>query len=104
MEEIQKRDVRSETYSNDNLTYSFILTPTDMRNIKNYNKEKNADGGYSDFNMKCDCSGSSCVKCKSNFLEELSKGNIIYDNQDHRAAGWANAQKSIDAVRQANGW
>ncbi len=104
MDEIQKKAARSETYSHDNLTYSYILTPTDMRNIKNYNKEKNDEGGYSDFDMKCDCSGNACVKCKSNFLEELSKGNIIYDNQDHRATGWANSNKSIDLVRQSFGW
>ncbi|MDE6142053.1 MAG: hypothetical protein K2G03_05570 [Bacilli bacterium] len=102
--EIEARGAADKTYSQENLTYSFILSPTDMGHVKNYNAQANADGGYSDFNMNCSCSGSSCVNCKSIFLNELANGNVTYDGQSHSVTGWGNKNTSLDGIRRKYGW
>lgn len=102
--EIETRGQADRTYSPDYLTYSFILSPTDMGHIKNYNAEANTEGGYSDFKMDCDCSGTSCVNCKSRFLNELANGNVTYDGQSHSVTGWANSSITLDGVRRKYGW
>lgn len=102
--EIEARGAADKTYSRENLTYSFVLSPTDMGHIKNYNVEANSEGGYSDFKMDCSCSGDSCVNCKSRFLNELANGNVTYDGQSHSVTGWGNSQTSLDGVRRKYGW
>ena len=102
--EIEARGAADKTYSRENLTYSFVLSPTDMGHIKNYNAQANADGGYSDFNMNCSCSGDSCINCKSIFLNELANGNVTYDGQQHSVTGWNNKQTTLDGVRRKYGW
>lgn len=102
--EIEARGAADKTYARENLTYSFVLSPTDMGHIKNYNAQANADGGYSDFNMNCSCSGDSCINCKSLFLNELANGNVTYDGQQHSVTGWNNKQTSLDGVRRKYGW
>ncbi len=102
--EIQARGAADKTYARENITYSFVLSPTDMGHIKNYNVEANIDGGYSDFNMDCSCSGNSCINCKSRFLNELANGNVTYDGQGHSVTGWGNSQTSLDGVRRKYGW
>lgn len=104
LKEIQARGAADKTYSQENLTYSFILSPTDMGHIKNYNVEANANGGYSDFNMNCSCSGDSCINCKSIFLNELANGNVTYDGQGHSVTGWGNKNTSLDGIRRKYGW
>ncbi len=102
--EIEARGAADKTYARENLTYSFVLSPTDMGHIKNYNAQANADGGYSDFNMNCSCSGDSCINCKSLFLNELANGNVTYDGQQHSVTGWNNKQTSLDGIRRKYGW
>ena len=102
--EIEARGAADKTYSRENLTYSFVLSPTDMGHIKNYNAEANVDGGYSDFNMDCSCSGGSCISCKSRFLNELANGNVTYDGQQHSVTGWNNKQRTLDGVRSNLVW
>ncbi len=104
LREIQARGAADKTYSQENLTYSFILSPTDMGHVKNYNAQANANGGYSDFNMNCNCSGDSCINCKSIFLNELANGNVTYDGQAHSVTGWGNKNTSLDGIRRKYGW
>lgn len=104
LKEIQDREKDGKTFDLDNLTYSFRLTPTDMGHVKNYNAQANANGGYSDFNMNCNCSGDSCINCKSPFLSELANGNVIYDGQNHSVSGWSNKQNNLDGIRRKYGW
>ncbi len=104
LKEIQERGKADKTYSREFLTYSFILSPTDMGHIKNYNVEANVEGGYSDFRMDCACSGTSCINCKSRFINELANGNVIYDGQNHSVTGWSNKQTNLDGVRRKYGW
>lgn len=102
--EIESRGKADKTYSQEFLTYSFILSPTDMGHIKNYNVEANFGGGYSDFKMDCNCSGGSCVNCKSRFLNELANGNVTYDGTSHSVTGWSNKQTNLDGIRRKYGW
>ena len=62
----------------DYLDYSVTLTPTAIRNIKQYNKEA---GNYLDNSLKCDNS----LFCSSNFLSSKLEGlgaTNIYINND----------------------
>lgn len=102
--EIESRGKADKTYSQEFLTYSFVLSPTDMGHIKNYNAQANASGGYSDFNMNCNCSGGSCINCKSIFLNELANGNVTYDGTSHSVTGWSNKQTNLDGIRRKYGW
>lgn len=82
-----------------------------MRHIKNYNAERESDNGYSDFNLHCDpveevqtnsmVDGKGVTKCKSYFMENLSKGIVRYGNQDHKVNVW-NSSKTLDQIRQNN--
>ena len=67
------------TYAPENLTYSFTLTPRDLREIREYNKTRVNEGGYNDFNMKCEQSTNRKVlqKCQSRFLDAISGGNAL---------------------------
>lgn len=102
--EIESRGKSDKTYSQEFLTYSFVLSPTDMGHIKNYNAQANSEGGYSDFNLECNCSGGSCKNCKSVFLNELANGNVNYDGTSHSVTGWSNKQTNLDGIRRKYGW
>jgi hypothetical protein len=67
------------TYAPENLTYSFTLTPRDLRQIREYNKTRIAEGGYNDFNLKCEQSTNNKVlqKCRSKFLDAISGGGPL---------------------------
>ena len=107
MKEIQETGAKDMTYAPENLTYSFILTPNDMNNIKKYNAEQYQNGGYSDFTLICSkqsCEAGACDQCKSPFLENLANGNIRYNSVDHKATGWANPDRDLAAVRRYYGW
>jgi hypothetical protein len=71
-----KNDV---TYAPEKLTYSFTLTPTDLRQIREYNKTRTEFGGYSDFNLYCSQSADlkTLEKCKSRFVEAISGGSPL---------------------------
>lgn len=111
-EEIEENGKKGVTYDEERATYKFHLTPAAMRHIKNYNVTRNSNqrGGYSDFEMKCECpnepqtnsavEGVGCTKCKSILLEDLANGVINYDGQSHNVNVW-NANRSIDLVRSA---
>ena len=69
-----------------NLKYSFILTPTAISRIREYNTQQELMGvGYQDNSyLSCqlvnDPSGlNGFYKCKSSFLEEISQPNNSYD-------------------------
>lgn len=109
LSEIQDRAKKDKTFAPENKTYSFQLTPADMKHIKNYNDEKDSQGGYSDYDMVCYCPSKDadsyqgpCVRCKSNFVTELSKGNVKYDGTNHNVTGWRNTSLSLENVRNSN--
>lgn len=97
------------TYSPKTLSYSFVLTPSDMKQIKKYNSILNSYGGYTDSDLTCDCSevqgdgnkdnGKSCTKCTSSFLDNLASGKILKDQT--LIGGWNRSDKSIAEVRKS---
>lgn len=114
--EIEQSAKRGLTYSPERESYKFHLTPEIMRHIKNYNVTRNSGsiGGYSDFNMTCDCpsevqtntliaGGKGCTKCRSNLLSDLANNTISYEGQSYTVRTWA-SQKSIDQVRNESHW
>lgn len=58
------------TYTDDNLEYSFTLTPTLIDYIKKYNEDNN----YDDF--KLTCATEDGRECVSEFLTNLSRGKV----------------------------
>lgn len=114
--EIEQNGERGLTYAQERETYKFHLTPEIMRHIKNYNVTRNQGniGGYSDFNMTCDCpsqvqtntaqgGGVGCTKCRSNLLSDLANNSISYEGQTYTVKAWS-SQKSIDQVRNESHW
>lgn len=82
LKKIQDDAKADKTYSPDNLTYSFTLTPNDLRAIKEYNKSRISLGGYTDFNMYCETVNNVAVKCKSRFIDAISgKSPIEYNGK-----------------------
>lgn len=98
------------TYSPDTLSYSFRLTPNDMKQIKEYNTRLNSYGGYTDNDLTCDCSqgqgdgnkdnNKSCVQCKSNFLNNIAEGKILEGKT--LTGGWNRSDKTINEVRSSD--
>lgn len=108
-EAIEELGKNLSTYSPKTLSYSFVLTPSDMKQIKKYNSILNSYGGYTDSDLTCDCSevqgdgnkdnGKSCTKCTSSFLDNLASGKIL-KNQT-LTGGWNRSDKSIAEVRKS---
>lgn len=98
-EQIETDGNNDKTYSPDHLTYSFVLTPTIMRDIKAYDKEATIDGGYTDFMMTCQCDDGACHKCTSSFLTELNNGTYgeVKPNET-----WGNSKQSLQNIRSNN--
>lgn len=75
------------TNSADRDRFSFTLTPTIMKQIRNYNATKNneADGGYSDWDLYCADYGDSYKQggyhCYSNFLTCLASAGSVNENK-----------------------
>jgi len=64
-EEIEKTG--EKVYLEENLEYSYTLTPRQMAKIRAYNKKEEAkSGGYADFNLVCNDEGQ---ECRSDFLD-----------------------------------
>jgi len=64
-EEIEKTG--EKVYLEENLEYSYTLTPRQMAKIRAYNKKEEAkSGGYADFNLVCNNEGQ---ECRSDFLD-----------------------------------
>lgn len=114
--EITDKAKVDQTYAPSNISYQFTLNPTDMKKIKNYNTEKEKsyeDGGYSDFNLTCDCptevitdsatNGKACVRCKSTFIKNLSENKIYYDGTSHEIKAWPENLKLND-IRNNKIW
>lgn len=113
MKEITDKAATSSTYAPENISYSVNLSPKDLKNIKNYNKERESNNqkGYSDFNLHCECptevqtgsliNGVGCTQCKSYFMENLENGIIRYGNTDHRVNVWA-SPKRLQEIREDN--
>ncbi len=107
MQEIEAVGAKDLTFAPENLTYSFVLNPTDMSHIKKYNSSQFAAGGYSDFTLVCSsesCNAGACKRCMSPFLENLANGIVTYDNINHNVTGWGNKKKDLTAVRNALSW
>lgn len=107
MQEIQSTAASGSTFAPENLTYSFVLSPTDMGHIKNYNDEQLTSGGYSDFTLICNsksCEDGACNQCKSPFLENLASGTVEYNGSSHSVTGWNNKNKDLTAVRKGYDW
>lgn len=106
LSEIKRRGENGETYSPSRVSYQISLNSKDMRQIKNYNEERenNRYGGYSDFSLQCECPesseecgalsvtggddqtcrrSSSCNKCRSTFLDNLYNGVVKYNGTNH---------------------
>jgi hypothetical protein len=64
-EEIEKTG--EDVYLEENLEYSYTLTPRQMARIRAYNNAQEKRGvGYADFNLTCDSKGQGC---RSSFLD-----------------------------------
>ncbi len=108
-EAIEELGKNLSTYSPKTLSYSFVLTPNDMKQIKKYNSIMNSYGGYTDSDLTCDCSeakgdgnkdnGKSCTKCTSSFLDNLANGKILKDST--LSGGWNRSDKTITEVRNS---
>ena len=108
-EAIEELGKNLSTYSPKTLSYSFVLTPSDMKQIKKYNSILNSYGGYTDSDLTCDCSevqgdgnkdnGKSCTKCTSSFLDNLASGKILKDQT--LTGGWNRSDKSIAEDRKS---
>ena len=108
-EAIEELGKNLSTYSPKTLSYSFVLTPSDMKQIKKYNSILNSYGGYTDSDLTCDCSEvqgdgnkdneKSCTKCTSSFLDNLASGKILKDQT--LIGGWNRSDKSIAEVRKS---
>ena len=59
--------------------YEFVITPQNIRNIKNYNKNKELWGGngFNDFNLTCECTSAAACSCVSHFLNLLPDSNLV---------------------------
>ena len=107
-EAIETLGANLNTYSPKALSYSFRLTPNDMKQIKQYNASLNGYGGYTDNNLECDCSagqgdkdnGKSCVQCKSRFLTNLANGKILSGSELSNV--WNRKDKTIQQVRDSD--
>jgi len=65
----KNNNTSKNTYSPENLEYSFTLTPTIINAIQDYNKKNK----YSEYELKCNEAG---MECKSTFLKELTQGKV----------------------------
>lgn len=55
-----------------NPEYEFLINPTNIHNIREYNRMMDYSGeGYNDFNLSCTCETEICY-CESNFLQDIS--------------------------------
>ena len=109
---IESKGAKDTTYAPQNLSYAFTLTPQDMKHIKNYNETRIPHGGYTDFELKCNCpsnplplnSTESCSKCKSTFIENLSNGRVMINGRSEDVTGWSNKNENLGSVRNGNNW
>ncbi len=97
---VQNIGNQDKTYSPDNLTYSFKLTASDIRSIKEYNSSRVSYGGFDDFNLQCEC-GSTCVKCKSKFLNAITGGESVNGLSLNT---WNRNDESLDTLRNTLTW
>jgi hypothetical protein len=80
-----------------------------MQEIKDYNESRIGDGGYTDFNLTCECpsgnipvnSTASCNRCRSTFIDQLASGSLGGANEN---SGWSNERESLGTVRGKNHW
>jgi hypothetical protein len=86
------------------LTYSFTLTPSDLKAIRAYNKSRLSVGGFTDFNMDCAGVGSDGVvtRCYSKFLTAISNGNSLSYNGGTLSLNTSNVD--INSVRNRLEW
>lgn len=76
---ISEIESKGETIYTTTPAYEFVITPKNIRAIKEYNREMEAYGdGYNDFNLSCDCVTGICY-CNSEFLSELADGGYYSD-------------------------
>lgn len=77
IEDIQSKSVNiyAQTPS-----YEFVINPSNIRNIKNYNRQMDSTSsvfgkslGYNDFNLNCDFAGN----CESDFLKSIATGKDL---------------------------
>ena len=110
--QIEADGAKDKTYAPERLSYSFTLSPSDMQHIKAYNESRIAYGGYTDFELTCDCpsnplplnSTDSCKRCKSTFIENLSNGKIKIGTSTSTVTGWSNKKENLGSVRSGNHW
>jgi len=107
-------------FSPDHLSEVIRLNSQGISLIKQYNSK--VKGGYSDFNLTCECEENiastepdnklpedlraGCVKCKSKFLEDLQDGKITIDGNSHDIHVWvARKDWTLDKIRTERlGW
>lgn len=121
--------MKTETFSPNNITYSFTLNSEDLKQIRNYNEKEGviAAGGYEDSDLVCECNDQydyelistapnaidgltyklvlfddSCRKCKSQFVSDLAENRINNEQMSHDI--WSNSNKNISQVRDSNWW
>ena len=52
--------------------YVVILSPSNMRDIRNYNIREEKEGGYLNYSLDCEIIGGERV-CESDFLNNINK-------------------------------
>ncbi len=79
--EIQKSS--SSMTTNKYLEYSFDLTPQSIKNIRTYNTQMEAQGGYLNNTLKgCTEQDGKFFNCESSFLNEIRGRNSLYVNNN----------------------
>lgn len=70
-----------QVFAPDNIRFTVVLTGSDIKTIKDYNVTRNLDGGYGDFELRCDCDPKGkyddlCIYCESDFLTHLDQHTV----------------------------
>ncbi len=93
---------KDKTYAPENLTYSFTLTPKDLKAIRSYNKKRLYQGGYTDFTLECHdgvkTENGVVERCYSKFLTAISGGSGFEGLEINTFNG------NINSVRESLRW
>ena len=77
--------------------YSYVLTPTGMANIREYNRQQESNEGFNDFTLTCNEYGYDCVSTFLNNFDEI----VGYDATKARKTDFEHYEE--DALRYDEG-
>lgn len=80
------QDLGDEVYADENLEYSFTLTPSIMNKIRGLNDDAEDSGGYANDTLTCTIidSNTGYYICKSDWLKELFTNNTYQIKDDDK--------------------